>query len=50
MFRALYAHHQEAEIVSMQHLVSSLSESDDTRCCIDTISASWRTAYNAQNM
>jgi hypothetical protein len=28
MFRPLYAHHQEVEIVSMQHLVSSLSESD----------------------
>jgi len=47
MFRELYAHHQEVEL--MQHLVSfsqsvavrctgrPLTESDDTRCCIKKI-------------
>jgi len=49
MFRALYAHHQEAELYwcSIRFFAFSLNlctrqlltESDDTRCCINTVQA-----------
>jgi len=49
MFRALYAHHQEVELywcsiwyrhyqsVAVRCTGRPLTESDDTRCCINTI-------------
>jgi len=41
MFRALYAHHQEVHRLRENSLNlrtgQPLSESDDTRCCINTI-------------
>jgi hypothetical protein len=53
-FEQYYAHLQEVKIVLLQRLVSSalywctvqpLTESDDTRCCINTIWTFWRWAY-----
>jgi hypothetical protein len=37
MFRAISRSSSGGQIVLIQHLVSSLTESDNTRCCIDTI-------------
>jgi hypothetical protein len=37
MFRALYAHHQEARLCINLYTDQSLTDSDDTRCCINTI-------------
>jgi hypothetical protein len=37
MFRAIPCSSSGCQIVLIQHLVSSLSVSDDTRCCINTI-------------
>jgi hypothetical protein len=37
MFRAISCSSSGGQIVLTQHLVSSLSLSDDTRCCINTI-------------
>jgi len=38
MFRAITCPSSGGQIVLIQHLVSSLTESDDTRCCTNTIS------------
>ena len=35
-FEQYLAHPQEVKLL-IQHLVSSLTDSDDTRCCINTI-------------
>jgi len=37
IFRAISYSSSGGQIVLIQHLVSSLSVSDDTRCCIDTV-------------
>jgi len=37
MFRAISCSSSGDQIVLIQHLVSSLSVSDNTRCCINTI-------------
>jgi hypothetical protein len=37
MFRAISCSSSAGQIVLIQHLVSSLAVSDDTRCCINTI-------------
>jgi hypothetical protein len=37
MFRAKYFSSSGGQILLIQHLVSSLSVSEDTRCCINTI-------------
>ena len=37
MFRAISCSSSGGQIVLIQHLVSSLTDSDDTRCCINTI-------------
>ena len=37
MFQAISCSSSGGQIVAIQHLVSSLTESDDTKCCINTI-------------
>jgi len=37
MFRAISCSSSGGQIVLIQHLVSSLTDSNDTRCCINTI-------------
>ena len=55
MFRASTSPSSEGQIVLSQHLVSSLSvqlftESDDTRCCDNTICPPEDGHVNARNM
>jgi len=55
MFRALTCPFSEGQIVLSQHLVSSLSlqpftESDDTRCCDNTICPPEDGLVNARNL
>jgi hypothetical protein len=39
MFRAIFRLSSEGQTVLIQHLVSSLTKSDDTRCCINPLNA-----------
>ena len=50
MFRATFCSSSGGQIVLIQHLVWPLTESDDTRCCINTIWPSGDEQYVARNM
>ena len=50
MFRALLCSSLGGQIIFVQHLVSSPKESDDTRCCTNTICPPKDEHNSARNM